>query len=176
MVDLVAKRYVKAIMSQRDIESLSSIYNELNTMSTAYNSDKFLIILSSTEVNMDEKINLILSFVENCSETTKNFIKVLADNKRLSILPDIVDSLKNELAALNNTYNGIVYTNVELSDADMQNLNSQFAKKFNVNLELSQNVCDYNVVKVDIEGLGVEIGFSKERLKSQMIEHILKAV
>jgi hypothetical protein len=33
-----------------------------------------------------------------------------------------------------------------------------------------------NKIKVDIEGLGVEISFSKERLKAQMIEHILKAV
>ncbi|MEA2049664.1 MAG: F0F1 ATP synthase subunit delta [Campylobacterota bacterium] len=176
MIDLVAKRYVKALMSQRDIDSLSSIYNELNTISTAYNDEKFLLIISSTDVTISKKIDLLLSFNDSCSETTKNLIKLLGDNKRLNIIPTIVKILKQELAILNNTYTGVVYTNVKLSEADMTNMNSAFAKRFDVNLELSQNICDYNGVKVDIEGLGVEIGFSKERLKSQMIEYILKAV
>ena len=176
MVDLVAKRYVKALMSQRDNEGLLSIYNELKTISTAYNDDKFVLILSSTEVEISKKIELILSFVDNCSETTVNLIKLLGDNKRLSIIPDIVDGLKRELSVLNNSYTGVVYTDKELTQADMDRLNSQFAKKFDVSLELTQNVCDYNGIKVDIDGLGVEIGFSKERLKSQMIDHILKAV
>jgi len=176
MIDLVAKRYVKALMSQRDTSSLSSIYNELNTISTAYNDDKFLLIVSSTDISVDEKINLILSFVENCSIPTKNLIKLLGDNKRLNIIPNIVKTLNSELSILNNTYTGIVYTNESISQSDMENMNAQFAKKFNINLNLSQNVCDYNGIKVDIEGLGVEIGFSKERLKSQMIEYILKAV
>jgi F-type H+-transporting ATPase subunit delta len=176
MINLVAKRYVKALMSQRDLASLSSIYNELNTISTAYGDKKFLIIISSTEVSIKDKVDLIISFVENCSEVTKNLVKLLGDKKRFDIIPDIVNTLKNELSALNNTYSGVISTNVGLSDKDIENMNSQFAKKFNVNLELTQNVCEYNGIKVDIEGLGVEIGFSKERLKSQMIEHILKAV
>jgi len=176
MVDLVAKRYVKALMSQRDDESLLSIYNELKTISTAYNDDKFLLIVSSTEIGISKKIELILSFVDNCSETTNNLIKLLGDNKRLSIIPDIVDGLKRELSVLNNSYTGVIYTNQKLSQTDIDKLNSQFAKKFDVNLELTQSICDYNGIKVDIDGLGVEIGFSKERLKSQMIDHILKAV
>lgn len=176
MVDLVAKRYVKALMSGKDVDALTSIYNELKTISTAYSDDKFLVIVSSTEVSSTSKVELILSFVDNCSDTTKNLIKLLGDNKRLDIIPEIVKSLNKELSILNNSYEGVVYTNVELSSADMEKLNTQFAKKLNVKLVLTQNVCDYNGIKVDIDGLGVEVGFSKERLKSQMIEHILKAV
>ena len=41
---------------------------------------------------------------------------------------------------------------------------------------MTQNICDYDGVKVSIDGLGVEVGFAKNRLKSQMIDHILKAV
>ncbi len=176
MIDLVAKRYVKAIMADRDNNSLTSIYNELSSISSAYSDEKFTLIISSTDVSVESKVELILSFVDNCSETTKNLIKLLADKKRLGLIPGIVYALKQELAVINNTYEGIVYTNKELSASDLENLNSQFAKKFDVNLELTQKICDYNGIKVDIDGLGVEVGFSKERLKSQMIEHILKAV
>lgn len=176
MIDLVAKRYVKAIMADRDNDSLTSIFNELSSISSAYSDEKFALIISSTDVSVENKVELILSFVDNCSETTKNLIKLLADKKRLEIIPGIVYTLKQELAVINNTYEGIVYTNKELSASDLENLNSQFAKKFEVNLKLTQKICDYNGIKVDIDGLGVEVGFSKERLKSQMIEHILKAV
>lgn len=176
MIDLVAKRYVKALMSGKDNDSLKSVYEELSTISTAYCDDKFQLIITSTDVTIDKKVELILSFVDNCSDTVKNLVRLLGDNKRLSIIPSIVEGLKSEIAIINNSYEGVIYTNAALSDADVQKLNDQFAKKFEVNLELTQNVCDYNGIKVDIDGLGVEVGFSKERLKSQMIEHILKAV
>ena len=77
---------------------------------------------------------------------------------------------------MNNSYVGVVYTNLELSSDYVFSIQEQFSRKFNVNLSLSQKICDYDGIKVDIDGLGVEISFSKERLKSQLIDHILKAV
>ncbi len=176
MIDLVAKRYVKALMSERDNDSLNSIYNELEKISTAYTNEKFLTIISSTDVTNNEKVDFILSLLDTTSETITNLVKLLGDKKRLNIIPEIVNGLEKELSVLNNSYTGVVYTNKELSSTDMDKLNSQFSKKFDVNLELAQNICDYDGIKVDIDGLGVEVGFSKERLKSQMIDHILKAV
>ena len=77
---------------------------------------------------------------------------------------------------MSNSYVGVVYTNQVLSNDYVSSIEEQFSKKFNVKLSLTQNVCDYDGIKVDIDGLGVEISFSKERLKSQLIDHILKAV
>jgi len=176
MIELVAKRYVKALMTQRDNDSLNAVYNELKTIASAFKNEKFESILTSTDIGVESKIELILSFLDNGSVTVVNLVKLLGEKKRLDIIPEIVKGLDKELAVLNNSYTGIVYTNKELSSEDMNKLNGQFSKKFNVNLELSQNVCDYDGIKVDIDGLGCEIGFSKERLKSQMIDHILKAV
>jgi len=176
MIDLVAKRYVKALMSARDNADLESVYKELKEISTAYNDDKFLIIVSSTEVESSKKVELILSFVDKCSDTTANLVKLLSNNKRLDIIPVIVDELEAQLSIINNSYKGIIYTNEELSQVDVDSLNSQFSQKFNVDLELTQDICDYDGVKVSIDGLGVEVGFAKSRLKSQMIDHILKAV
>ncbi len=176
MIDLVAKRYVKALMSQRDNESLNSVYNELKVISAAYSDEKFLSIISSIDIKNDDKVKFILSLLDSCSEATTNLIKLLGDKKRLNIIPEMVHSLEKELSVINNSYVGIVYTNNELSLSEMEKLNSQFSKKFDVNLLLSQNICEYNGIKVDIDGLGVEVSFSKERLKSQMIDHILKAV
>ena len=104
------------------------------------------------------------------------WIKLLGENKRLDIIPSIVEELNNQLSVINNNYSGVIYTNNELKKADVKAIAVQFSKKFEVNLTLEQNVCDYDGIKVDIDGLGVEISFSKDRLRTQMIEHILKAV
>jgi len=176
MIELVAKRYVKALMLDRSQDELTLVYNELNAIASAFEDDKFLLIIESTDVISDRKIELILSFFEACSTTTTNFIKLLAENKRLDIIPKIVHDLHRELAVLNNTFAGIIYTNNELTLKDIEKLTNQFAKKFDVNLTLTQDICNYDGIKVDIDGLGIEVAFSKSRLKAQMIDHIIKAV
>jgi len=177
MVELVSKRYVKALMIGRDNASLTTLCEQLKKIAAAYSDEKFLAILSSSDIKASQKVELVLSFLEGeVSNELTNFIKLLGEKTRLDIIPDIVESLESELAVLNNSYTGVIYTNKELSVDDIEKLRSQFATKFSVELNLEQKVCDYDGIKVDIDGLGCEIAFSKERLKSQMIEHILKAV
>ena len=173
MSSLVAKRYVKALLGTNDV---AVVYNELAQISTAFLEDKFVSIIGSTDITKSAKLNLIFSFVDNCSETSINLIKLLSENKRLNIIPSIVAELKQELAVINNTYTGVIHTNKELSADYVSKLEISFSKKFDTTLTLTQNICDYDGIKVDLEGLGCEIGFSKDRLKSQMINHILKAV
>ena len=176
MTDLVAKRYVKALLIGADAKSIKKISEELSQISSAYSESKFGDIIASSEVKSSDKVNFILSLNEEASSTVKNLIKLLGENKRLDIIPSIVEELENQLAIINNNYTGVIYTNNELKSTDVKSIESQFSKKFDVNLSLQQNVCDYDGIKVDIDGLGVEISFSKDRLRSQMIEHILKAV
>jgi len=176
MKDLIAKRYVKALLDGKDAAAAESISNELNAISSAYCDDKFIAIISSSEVDSGKKVELINSLVDGCSDTTKNLIKLLGSNKRLDIVPFIVKELAVQLSVINNIFTGVVYTNSKLGTEYINSIEEKFSKKFDVNLTLTQNVCDYDGIKVDIDGLGVEISFSKDRLKSQMIDHILKAV
>lgn len=176
MNDLIAKRYVKALLDGRNVDSATAVCNDLKAIASAFKDEKFLSIIASSEVRSSDKVNLVISFVENSGDDLKNFINLLGSNKRLELIPDIVNDLESKIAIMNNSYTGVVYTNNELSSDYMSSIEEQFSKKFNVNLSLSQNVCDYDGIKVDIDSLGVEISFSKERLKSQMIDHILKAV
>jgi len=175
MNDLIAQRYIKALLKDSDDNNSLELYNTLKEISTAYNDSKFLSIISSPEVNNDKKVQLILSFVKS-NDVITNFVKLLAEKKRLDIIPNIANELKKEIAIMHKSYEGVIYTNVELTQTDLSEITKKFAKKFDVKLVLTQDVCDYDGIKVDIEGLGVEVGFSKDRLKSQMIEHILKAV
>ena len=176
MKDLVAKRYVKALVDGRDLNSVTLISEKLNEVSKAFKSDKFNSILASSDINEVEKTKFILSMIDKADKSLENFIKLLGEKRRLGLLPFIAKELDSQIAKMNNNYVGVVYTNQELSNDYVSSIEEQFSKKFNVKLSLTQNVCDYDGIKVDIDGLGVEISFSKERLKSQLIDHILKAV
>lgn len=176
MNDLIAKRYVKALLDGRDVKSATAICNDLKTISSAYEDEKFISIVTSSEVKSEDKAELVLSFVKKASAELTNLVKLLGTKKRLEIIPAITSELESQVAKMNNSYTGIVYCNKELSADYISSIEKNFSKKFDVQLSLSQNVCDYDGIKVDIDSLGVEISFSKDRLKSQMIEHILKAV
>ena len=176
MLVLVAKRYVKALINVRDNQVINNISGNLNTISSAFCDEKFISIITSPEVADNAKIDLIISLVDSEDGIFKNFIKLLGEKRRLSLLPIIAKELNTQIAKMNNNYIGVVYTNQVLSNDYVSSIEEQFSKKFNVKLSLTQNVCDYDGIKVDIDGLGVEISFSKERLKSQLIDHILKAV
>lgn len=173
---LIAKRYVKALIVGKDIETILKIDSQLKVIASAYDNNKFLSIISSIDVSSDKKIELILSFVEDCEESVKNLINLLGQNRRLDIIPEIACEITAQLSVLSNNYSGIVYSNEVLSDEYMNSIRDRFSQKFNITLSLKNEVSDYDGIKVDIDGLGVEIGFSNERLKTQMIEHILKAV
>ena len=177
MNDLVAKRYVKALVDGRDNKVINSISDKLNIISSAFADEKFNSIVSSPEVAVSAKVNLVISLVDLSNDTIlSNFIKLLGEKRRLNIIPEIAFELKTQIAKMNSSYVGTVYTNKELSNSYISSIEEQFSKKFNVKLSLSQNVCDYDGIKVDIDGLGVEISFSKDRLRTQLINHILKAV
>ena len=177
MNDLVAKRYVKALVDGRTSDTISAISNKLNIISSAFADEKFNLIVSSPTIADNAKVDLIISLVDAAKDDTlKNFIKLLGEKRRLTLLPSIAKELDSLIAKMYNSYVGVVYTNQELSNDYVSSIEEQFSKKFDIKLSLSQNVCDYDGIKVDIDGLGVEISFSKERLKSQLMDYILKAV
>ncbi|AXX90299.1 ATP synthase F1 subunit delta [Arcobacter suis] len=177
MNDLVAKRYVKALVDGRNNDIINTISSKLNVISSAFADEKFNSIVSSPQIADCAKVDFIITLADGANdEVFKNFIKLLGEKRRLGLLPFIAKELNTQIAKMNNSYVGVVYTNLELSSDYVSSIEKQFSKKFDVKLSLSQNVCDYDGIKVDIDGLGVEISFSKERLKSQLIDHILKAV
>ena len=176
MIETLAKRYVKALVENKDSLTVERYSNEMKTIATAFCDDKFVTIISSSDVAANAKIDLIISFVEGMDDATKNLIKLLAQNRRLNIIPALACELTGYLADITKKYNGVVHSNEALDLSYIQKLEDQFSQKFGVNLSLANIVSDYDGIKVEIDGLGVEIGLSKDRLKSQMIEHILKAV
>jgi F-type H+-transporting ATPase subunit delta len=176
MSNLIAKRYVKALVKDREISHIAVINEQMKFIASAYNDEKFLNIINSIDITTYQKVDLLLSFIGNNDYIVNNLLILLGKNRRLTLIPSISAELEEQYSILINRYNGIVYSNEELSTEYLNDIQKKFSDKFGVNLTLTNKVCDYDGIKVDIDSLGVEIGFEKNKFKSQMIEHILKAV
>lgn len=176
MKEVVAKRYVKALKLSSSNEELENFYRVLDSISIAFSEPKFIDIIYSPEISKELKINLILDLMKDVDEKLKNFIRIIGEHKRFEILPEIVLELRLQLALSKNSFDGKVFTSKKLTNSQIKELAESFNQKFNTEVILTQEIGNFNGIKVEIIDLGVEIGFSKDRLQNQIIEHILKAI
>lgn len=176
MSSAVAKKYVNALMSSCTENELSVIYSLLNELLKAFKFDKFNNIILSPDVSLTDKESLVLSLVETKNQKFENFVKLLNNNDRLGLIPSIVKELKYQVSLKNNSFEGEIFSNFEISKDQIATLEANFSKKFNAQVILHSTVNDYPGIKVQLDDLGVEVSFSLERLKAQLTEHILKVI
>ena len=176
MKGIIAKKYVNALMKSCSDSEISSIEKSINEISSAFTSTKFNNIILSPDLSNEKKEEFVLSLLEKSKGKIINFIKLLAVNDRLTLIPTIAKELKYQISLKSNSYEGEVISNFEISKEQITKLEENFSKKFSANIKLKAQVSDYPGIKIQLDDLGVEVSFSLDRLKSQMVEHILKAI
>lgn len=177
MEELIAKRYIKALTSGSDVASIENMTTIFTALAQSFNNDKFVSIVNNPNVNSNDKLNILLDAVKSAnSNSINNFIKLLVENKRIEIIPAIAAELKKSLSDATKSYKGLVYSDSDIDSSVIEQLSSGLSKKFDSNISLTFVKDDFNGIKVNVESLGIEINFSKTRINSQIIEHIVKAI
>jgi len=177
MEELIAKKYIKAIKKGSDLETLKKISEVFAVLADAFNDEKFVGILVNPHVGSSDKAEILLAAVKSAdSEKINNLIKLLVEKKRIDIIPALAKELKKDIADETRSYEGVIYSNSDIQEKVLSELSTGLNKKFNSTISLSFVKNDFNGIKVEVTGLGIEINFSKDRIDSQMIEHIIKAI
>ena len=177
MEELIAKRYIKALNVSSDISSMQNITVVFASIAESFNDKKFVNIMVNPLVSSKEKLEILLAAVKPAdSEDVNNLIKLLVENKRIDIIPAIASELEKNIANSTKTYTGTVYSDSAIDTKVIDELSSGLSKKFDSTIALAFTQNDFNGIKVNVEGLGVEINFSKDRIDNQIIEHIIKAI
>jgi len=177
MEELIAKRYIKAIKKSSDVESMQNMTQIFAALYDSFNDEKFIQIINNPDVSKDQKSEIILSAVKSAeSKDVENLIKLLAEHNRINISPAIAEVMRKDVAATNKNYNGIIYSDSDINAKVIEDLSSGLGKRFDSSISLEFIKNDFNGIKVDVQDLGVEINFSKSRINSQIIEHIVKAI
>lgn len=176
MKELVAKKYVKALLQAVSVNEIDSFSKELSKIALAFKVKEFSNIVSSPDVTNEKKVELISSICNSSDVKLSNLLKLLAEKNRLSVIPAIATELQEQNSKLKNEYIGTVCSNTKISNEQISLLEAQFGKRFNAKIKLEQTSSSTNGVKISVDGLGIEIGFSREKIQAQLLNHIMKAI
>jgi len=177
MEELIAKKYIKALNAGSDLESMKNITEIFSVLAESFDNAKFMSILDNPHVNANDKSDILLSAVKSASsDKINNLIKLLVEKKRINIIPAIAKELKKDIANATKTYDGVIFSDSDIETSVLTELSSGLSKKFNSTITLAFVKNDFNGIKVEVAGLGIEINLSKDRIDSQIIEHIIKAI
>lgn len=177
MEELIAKRYIKAIKQGSDLETMQNISLIFSALAQAFSNEKFIQIINNPDVSKDQKSEILLAAVKSAnSKDVENLIKLLAEHNRFSIIPALAEVIRKDVAQTGKNYSGVVYSDTDIDTKVIEDLSSGLGKRFDSNISLEFVKNNFNGIKVDVEDLGIEINFSKSRINSQIIEHIIKAI
>jgi len=178
MEALIAKRYVNALVDSTSEKDRADFSKILLRMSEAFSDANVAEKLKSPLVTNAQKTTLVLeSLGENANIKLVNFIKIIGENGRLDLLPTIAKVLKQVIQTETNEYEGLVNSSTNLKAEELKALQASLATYTGgATIKLTQEVSDIEGIKVSVEDLGIEVNFSKQRVKEQLIDFITKSL
>jgi F-type H+-transporting ATPase subunit delta len=176
MEELIAKRYVKALLEVISPKQKKVYSKVLNSLSSLFEDKNVSEKINSPLISSSQKVSFILDGLKGTDDTLINFIKVLGEKGRLNLIPAIAKSLNQELQKERNEYEGIVISDTKLSNSEIKKLENSLKKYTGSTIKLSQQKSDLDGIKVTVEDLGIEVNFSKSRVKEQLIDFITKSL
>ncbi len=176
MEELIAKRYVKALRQVASLDEIKEIHSYMEALAELFRDWKIKEVLISPEVSKEQKLSFLLEPLKGANEKLVNFLKLLAQKDRLNVIPAIAKELKDLIAFEEKRFEGRVYSEYTLEPKDIQKIQEALAKKVGAEVILKQAPQKFDGIKVEVDTIGIEIEFSKSKIKKQLIENILKAI
>jgi F-type H+-transporting ATPase subunit delta len=177
MEALIAQKYAKAIFETKNSALISEFAEVLNNLSSAFEKSKSICsTLSSPLLSDDNKTKSILDAIgDKVDAKVINFIKLLGENKRLSLIPSISKIINAKLQKETNSYQGVICSNKQLEKSEISQLESTLSRHTGSAISLKEIKSDIEGIKVSVDDLGIEVNFSKQRVKDQLIDFINRA-
>ena len=175
MEELIAKRYAKALSESSN--KVAEITDVLNVLSEVVNTKEVKTALTSPIVASEKKTEMILSALgDSVDAVLMNFVKILGENKRLDLIPAITKVLNSDLQKVSNKFEGVLKSKETLDESALNNLEETLTKYTGSTIKLTQEKSDLDGLRVSVDDLGIEVNFSKERVKEQLIDFIKKSL
>jgi len=141
-LNTVARPYTKAAFEYaRDKGSLDQ-WSQLLSLAALAASDSLMTpVLSNPALSAEQKSDLILSVLDaQADEAGKNFVRLLAENGRLSLLPEISVQFEHLKANLEKKVDVDLTTAFPLEDAQQEKLAKALSSKLGREVKLTSKV------------------------------------
>ncbi len=156
-IELLSNRYSKAIfLAAKSNSKLEQVNNDLMNISKLIKENPELEKILSSGAIVKSKMKEIFSAIcdkAGVDAITKNFLEVVVENKRGSVVPQIAKKLNNLILENSNTVVAQVISSKKLDDAALKSVKDSLAKQTGKTI-LAENVVDKSV----IGGLKVKMG------------------
>lgn len=136
---LVSERYAQALLELvSDNLSKEDILKELlDITESVIGSGDLNKVMTSPVISDDEKKNVISKLFENTTnKVILNFLKLLVDKNRFSMLESITKEYKNEINRLNNLLSINVTSAIDLTEDEKSAIKDKLSNILNKNIEL----------------------------------------
>lgn len=171
----VARPYAKAAFKFADESKTTAEWSVMLAFSAAVMSEKAVAAaLDNPRLTADKKAELFVSICgDKLNAAGKQFIRELAQNKRLKTLPQVSALFEKFLAEQQRKQDVQVTSAYELSGAEKETLKKALAKKLGKEIALQSEV-DNTLIGGVIIRAGDLVIDSSVRGKLQQLSHILK--
>ena len=134
---------IAAFEIAKDEHRLELWSNHLARLTSAISEPEVAQVVSSP-VHTPQRKALVLNelFAEEATETIRRFVSVLAENRRLELLPAIHTEFDARLAEENETLEVELTAAVELNDEETDRFRDALTRRFKRNIQLSTAVDD----------------------------------
>ena len=137
-----ARPYAKAAFEAAQAESKQAEWSDaLQFIDAVVCNDDFVAVIDNPSMGAEAKGDILVDICgDKLSETQKNFIKVMAENSRLMLMPEIVVLYEALRATAENTVEATAIAAYALSDAQVQSMTDALKKKLGCDVTLTTEV------------------------------------
>lgn len=150
----IARPYAKALFGlAQEKNQIESWLGGLKELAAVMQDRKVVSLVEQPETAASDKAKILADLVGLKDVALINFVSVLAEQKRLNVLPEVYAQYQDLVLALNNTKSAVIYSAYELTSAQLADLTATLKARFNTDLNVT--------AKVDPEligGVKVEVG------------------
>ncbi len=137
-----ARPYAKAAFEVAQAESKMAEWSDaLQFIDAVVSNENFAAVIDNPAMGADAKGEILIDIcADKLSATQKNFIKVMAENSRLNLMPDIVILFEAHRAEFENTIEATATAAYALSDAQVQSMTNALKKKLGCEVTLTTKI------------------------------------
>lgn len=141
-LNTIARPYAKAILElAKQNKDYSAWSNMLDFLNKILSDPRIISLVNNHEISSAEKANIICKVKpEYLNQQGENLVKLLAENKRLLIIPELYKIYENMRQQAEQETNLSLITAEKLTDADMQNLLKNITNKFSGKTKVTSQI------------------------------------
>lgn len=171
----ISNRYAQALMQQATADNKLSVVAEDMALvyTTSLNSKDLSNALKNPIINRQQKLNAILAIFSKTDKTTQDFLKLVCNRNRESILTDIAEAFLSLYRKEQGIEKVMVQSAAPISESDKKSIESYVqkhtgAKSVEMHTEINPSIIGGLVIKFGDNLLDTSIAAKIRKLKKEL--------